>query len=102
VRNWLDTMSHQKGFVWGRMDRANHYEPKAIKVRVSDLLDHLPAGTREVTPDERDAEIRRRRTGAQLRRRLVKASSAAHHHSAVDPDGLTVDELPQVAREEDG
>jgi hypothetical protein len=69
VWNWLDTVGHQKGFVWGRMDRTNDYEPNATKVKLSEVRDHLPAGTREATPAERDAEIRRRRKGAQLRRR---------------------------------
>jgi hypothetical protein len=69
VFNWLDTVGHQRGFMWGRMDRANDYEPKATKVKLSELRDHLPDTTRESTPQQRDAEIRRRRMSAQLRRR---------------------------------
>ena len=69
VWNWLDTVEHQRGFLWGRMDRANEYEPKATKVKLSELSAHLPAATRACTPAERDAEIRRRRMAAQLRRR---------------------------------
>jgi hypothetical protein len=69
VWNWIDTVDHRKGFLWGRMDRTNDYDPKATKVKLSELDDHLPAGTRRATPEEREAEIRRRRMGAQLRRR---------------------------------
>lgn len=69
VWNWLDTVGHGKGFLWGRMDRTNDYEPKTKKVKLSEIRRHLPEGTREVTPAERDAEIRKRRMGAQLRRR---------------------------------
>jgi hypothetical protein len=69
VWNWFDTVGHDRGFLWGRMDRTNDYEPKATKVRLSEVLSHLPDGTRPCTPEERDGEIRRRRRGAQLRRR---------------------------------
>jgi hypothetical protein len=69
VPNWLDTVGHRKGFLWGRMDRANDHHPKTIKVKIAEIGDHLPADTRKVAPDEREAQIRRRRMGAQLRRR---------------------------------
>jgi Protein of unknown function (DUF1214) len=69
VWNWMDTMGHRKGFLWGRMDRTNDYEPKTTKVKLSEVRGQLPEGTREVTPTEREAEIRKRRMGAQLRRR---------------------------------
>ena len=38
------------------------------KVPVADVLEHLPAGTRTVTPDQRQEQLHLRRTGAQLRR----------------------------------
>jgi hypothetical protein len=69
VWNWLDTVGHRKGFLWGRMDRTNDYEPKAKLVKFADLRVELGPDVREVTPAERDAEIRKRRMGAQLRRR---------------------------------
>jgi hypothetical protein len=69
VWNWIDTVGHRKGFLWGRMDRTNDYEPKVTKVKLADVRDRLPADTRGCTAEERDAEIRRRRVGAQLRRR---------------------------------
>ena len=65
----MDTMGNRKGFLWGRMDRSNDYEPKTTKVKFSEIRDQLPDGTRECTPEEREAEIRKRRMGAQLRRR---------------------------------
>lgn len=69
VWNWLDTTGHRKGFLWGRMDRTNDYEPKAKLVKFADVRAELGPDVREVTPAERDAEIRKRRMGAQLRRR---------------------------------
>jgi hypothetical protein len=69
VWNWMDTLDHRKGFLWGRMDRAKDHEPVTKKVKFAEIREHLPAGTRKATPQERDAEIRRRRMGAQLRRR---------------------------------
>jgi hypothetical protein len=69
VPNWIDTVGHRKGFLWGRMDRANDHEPKTTKVKLAEVGDLLPADTPKVTPEEREQEIRRRRMGAQLRRR---------------------------------
>ena len=69
VPNWLDTIGHQKGFLWGRMDRTNDYQPKTTKLKLAELRAQLPAATRTVSADERDAQIRKRRLGAQLRRR---------------------------------
>lgn len=69
VPNWLDTVGHRRGFLWGRMDRANDHQPVTTKVKLAEIGDHLPADTRKVDPDEREAQIRRRRMGAQLRRR---------------------------------
>jgi hypothetical protein len=37
-------------------------------VSVAEVLAHLPADTRTVTADERTAQLRERRIGAQLRR----------------------------------
>jgi hypothetical protein len=69
VWNWMDTVDHRKGFLWGRMDRTNDYEPKVTKLKLSEVTGHLPAGTRMASLEEREAEIRHRRLGAQLRRR---------------------------------
>jgi hypothetical protein len=69
VWNSMDTIGHQKGFLWGRMDRVKEYEPKIARMNVNEIFKHLPAGTRRATPEERDALIRHRRIAAQLRRR---------------------------------
>lgn len=39
--NWLDTVGHRKGFLWGRMDRTNDYGPKAKLVKFADLRSEL-------------------------------------------------------------
>jgi hypothetical protein len=70
VPNWLDTMSYERGFIWGRMDGCQNSDPPITqKVKLGDVRDHLPADTPLISADERDAEIRLRRKGAQLRRR---------------------------------
>jgi hypothetical protein len=69
VWNWLDKADVPWGILQARFYQADEYpEATVTKVAVSDVADHLPAGTRAVTPDERAAQLRRRRTGAQLRR----------------------------------
>jgi hypothetical protein len=70
VPNWMDTLNHAKGFLWGRMDSCeNSATPTVTKVKQSEIRNHFPAGTREVDAAERGAQIRKRRLGAQLRRR---------------------------------
>jgi hypothetical protein len=47
---------------------ANDPEASVTKVPVTEVLEHLPSGTALLTPEERRAQWRLRRTGAQLRR----------------------------------
>jgi uncharacterized protein DUF1214 len=69
VHNWLDKADWPWGILQARFYQADEYpEATVTKVPVADVLDHLPAGTPVVTPDERAAQLRHRRTGAQLRR----------------------------------
>jgi hypothetical protein len=69
VYNWLDKADFPWGILQARFYRADEYpEATVTKVPVADVLDHLPAGTRTVTPEQREAQLRQRRTGAQLRR----------------------------------
>ncbi len=69
VYNWLDKADFPWGVLQARFYRANEYpEATVTKVPVADVLDHLPAGTRTVTADERLEQLHLRRTGAQLRR----------------------------------
>jgi hypothetical protein len=68
VYNWLDKADFPWGVLQARFYRANEYpEATVTKVAVADVLDHLPTGTRTVTPEERAEQLRTRRTGAQLR-----------------------------------
>jgi hypothetical protein len=69
VHNWLDKADFGWGILQARFYRADEYpEVTVTKVPVADVLDHLPAGTALVTPDERERQLRLRREGAQLRR----------------------------------
>lgn len=70
VPNWLDTDGNLQGLLIGRWYRcSSHPVPTLKKVKLADLRSHLPAETPKVTPDERQQALRRRREGAQLRRR---------------------------------
>ena len=69
VPNWLDKADYPWGIIQMRLYRANDYpDPTIKKVPVADVREHLPADTPVVTPEERAAQLRHRRTGAQLRR----------------------------------
>jgi len=70
VPNWLDTAGYAKGGVTGRWTQCSSYPtPKLTKLKLKDVRKYLPADTPVVTADDRDASIRLRRKGAQLRRR---------------------------------
>ncbi len=69
VYNWLDKADFPWGVLQARFYRANEYpEATVTRVPLARVLDHLPGSTRTVTPEEREAQLRVRRTGAQLRR----------------------------------
>ena len=52
------------------MDGAENDDPPMTKVvKLAEVRDHFPEDTPEVTPAEREDEIRGRRRAAQLRRR---------------------------------
>lgn len=70
VPNWLDTLGLRRGIIQGRWHECSSFPmPKLTKVPVGDVRKHLPADTATITPAERDEAIRRRRRGAQMRRR---------------------------------
>lgn len=70
VANWLDSDGNLKGMLIGRWYRSSsHPVPKISKVKLAELVDHLPKDTRYLSPTERQAALRERRLGAQLRRR---------------------------------
>lgn len=70
VPNWLDNAGYAKGMICARWQRCDEYPEHATKVvKLSELRDHLPADTPVVSAEQRDADIRLRRKGLQMRRR---------------------------------
>ena len=70
VPNWLDTTGYTRGYFWGRLDRCDQRaEPTATKLKLAALRAHLPADPPQVSAQDRDAALRLRRQGAQLRHR---------------------------------
>ncbi len=68
VHNWLDTSGYKSGAIQGRwFDTDNRPTPTAKKVKLADVLKHLPADTKRISPEERDAMVRERRIRAQMR-----------------------------------
>ncbi len=68
VPNWLDTAGYPRGAIQGRwFDTDQRPTPTLRKVKLSEVRDHLPADTPSVTPAEREAVLRARRIGAQMR-----------------------------------
>tara|TARA_B110000211_G_scaffold235027_1_gene308649 strand:- start:4522 stop:5757 length:1236 start_codon:yes stop_codon:yes gene_type:complete len=70
VPNWLDTLGYKKGVIFARWTNCTSTpEPTVKRVVFARLRQHLPQDTPVVTIEERDAQIRQRRKGAQLRKR---------------------------------
>ncbi|MBB5410264.1 hypothetical protein HDG34_004217 [Paraburkholderia sp. HC6.4b] len=70
VLNWLDTCGVNRGTAIGRWyGCSSEPVPTLKRVRLCELRNHLPAGTRFVDASERGRLLRERRIGAQLRRR---------------------------------
>lgn len=70
VPNWLDTMGLRNGIVQTRFEGCDSWpEFKSSVIKVADVRQHLPADTPVVTSAQRDAAIRLRRKGAQMRKR---------------------------------
>lgn len=70
VPNWLDTGGYRSGTIGLRWNRPSDTpDPAVRRIKLSELRGHLPPDTPEITPAQRDAALRRRREGAQLRRR---------------------------------
>jgi hypothetical protein len=68
VANWLDTSGYPRGAVQGRWFGADKRPtPTMVKVKLSDVVAHLPVDTKRVAPEERDAAMRDRRIRAQMR-----------------------------------
>lgn len=70
VPNWLYTIGYQQGTFFGRWKECSSTPtPTITKVKLAEVRNYLPADTPIVTAQARDAAIRMRRKGAQLRRR---------------------------------
>ena len=76
VHNWVDTTGHREFFMSPRWAYSETPDPdqwptiSARKVRFSEILDHLPASTKRVTPEERRQEIAIRQRHVQKRFRV--------------------------------
>ena len=70
VYNWLDSGGFTEGTLIGRWQQCSSEPvPQLKRVKIGEVRDHLPDFTRCVTQEEREAMLRQRRIGAQLRRR---------------------------------
>jgi hypothetical protein len=70
IHNWLDTGGNLFGMLIGRWYRcSSHPTPTLKKILLKDLRQHLPASTPQLHSEARSEQLRRRRIGAQLRRR---------------------------------
>lgn len=70
VPNWLDTGGLRRGVIQNRWNQASSAPcPKITRTKLSALRDLLPSDTPRVSASERDRAIRRRRAGAQMRRK---------------------------------
>jgi hypothetical protein len=70
VHNWLDPGETQRGMLIGRwLGCDSNPIPTLTRVPFAELHRHLPAATPRVSREEREAALRARRIGAQLRRR---------------------------------
>jgi Protein of unknown function (DUF1214) len=68
VHNWLDTAGYESGAVQGRWFGATATpNPNMRKVKLVDVMDQLPGGTKRVTKEERAVALRNRRIAAQRR-----------------------------------
>ena len=68
VHNWLDISGYPTGAIQGRWFEASEKPmPTLRKVRMADVLEHLPESTRFVSPQQRAIALRNRRLAAQMR-----------------------------------
>ena len=69
VPNWLDTAGYRDFYMVSRFYDCSSYPiPRIQKVKLGEVRNYLPANTPEISAEARDAAIRLRRKGAQLRR----------------------------------
>jgi Protein of unknown function (DUF1214) len=70
VPNWLDTTGLRTGIIQARFEGCDTWpEFKTGVIAIADVRKHVPTDTPTVTAEQRDAAIRVRRKGAQMRKR---------------------------------
>jgi hypothetical protein len=70
VPNWLDTAGFTEGTLWGRWYGCSSQPlPTLKRVPFAKVRDYLPKDTPQVTPEQREEELRARVRAAQRRRR---------------------------------
>lgn len=69
VVNWLDKNGYSKVQIRCRWFGTEHPSIRTSVVPFSELRNHLPPDMTPITPEERDAWLRKRSIGAQMRRR---------------------------------
>jgi hypothetical protein len=70
IANWLDTMGYALGTIQARWEECSSWpDHKVTKIKVEEVRAWLPSGTPTVTPEQRQAMLRLRRKGAQMRKR---------------------------------
>ena len=70
IPNWLDTAGYANGTIQLRWNQpSDSPEPTTKLVPWTQIKDYLHADTPLVSPQQRDASLRKRREGAQLRRK---------------------------------
>lgn len=69
VLNWLDKQGYGKVQFRGRWFGSAHPTIRTKVVPLRELRDHLPADTATISAEEREAWLRKRSIGAQMRRR---------------------------------
>ncbi len=68
VHNWLDTSGYGAGAIQGRWFEASEKPmPSIRKIKLADVMQHLPADTKRINPQERAIALRNRRLAAQMR-----------------------------------
>ena len=65
VANWLDTDGHKEGTIVGRayLSQATPVTPIVKRIKVEDMAEQLPADTKHVTREQRQAALAARRAG---------------------------------------
>ena len=70
VLNWLDTGGYLRGVIQNRWNQASSAPcPSMKRIKLAEVRNHLPQDTPVVSPAEREQSLRRRRAGAQMRRK---------------------------------